>query len=95
MVADPWLQGCVSTKKAARLSSFFRLKIPWLFMATVAFCRPFILCLVAAYTESVSLLEIPLPVRREIGVFVAGFAPDLCLVLGVGEQRRFLSRLGL
>lgn len=64
-------------------------------MATVAFCRSFILGLVAAHAESVSLLEIPLPVRREIGVLVAGVAPDLCLVLGVGEQRRLLARLGL
>ena len=63
-------------------------------MATVTFCRAFILGLVAAYAECVALFEVPFFVRREIGILVACVAPNVCLVLGVLEHSRPLASLG-
>lgn len=64
-------------------------------MATITFGRPFVLGLVAAHAQSVSLFKIPFLVRREIGVLVAGVARIICLVLCVGEHSRLLAFLGL
>lgn len=62
-------------------------------MATVAFGGTIVFYLVAANAESVSPFEIPFFVDRVVGIFVAGVACNLCLVLRMWKHCRPLACL--
>jgi len=79
---------------AARLSSPHFFETGNLLVATVTLGRALVLGLVAADAECVALFEVPFFVCREVGIFVACVAPNVCLVLGVLEHRRPLAGLG-
>ena len=54
-------------------------------MAAVTFNRALIFCLVATQAKGVAFFHVPVLVRREVGVLVAGIAFNLGLMLGMGE----------
>jgi hypothetical protein len=74
---------------------FFACEAGGLFVAAVTFNRALVFCLVASQAEGVAFLHVPVFVRREVGVLVAGIAFIFALMLGMGEYGGLLACIGL